>query len=61
MIIPNARGSTLDPCTNQETGLTTKLGIDAPCPLTKPQEKFERAKIPTSKGIAETIEEMRKA
>ncbi|MFQ5836919.1 MAG: UbiD family decarboxylase, partial [Candidatus Bathyarchaeia archaeon] len=60
VIIPHARGSTLDPSANQETGLTTKLGIDATHPLTKPQEKFERAKIPTTKRIAEIIEEMRK-
>lgn len=60
VIIPNARGSTLDPSADQETGLTTKLGIDATRPLTKPQEKFERAKIPTSKRIAEVINEMRK-
>lgn len=60
VIIPNARGSTLDPSTDQETGLTTKLGIDATRPLTKPHEKFERAKIPASKRIAEIIKEMRK-
>ncbi|MFQ5999244.1 MAG: UbiD family decarboxylase [Candidatus Bathyarchaeia archaeon] len=61
IIIPNARGSTLDPSADQETGLTTKLGIDATRPLTKSQEKFERAKIPINKRIAEIIEEMRKA
>lgn len=60
IIIPNVRGSTLDPSADQETGLTTKLGIDATRPLTKPQGKFERAKIPTSKGTAEIIEDIRK-
>ena len=61
VIIPNVRGSTIDPSADQETGLTTKLGIDATRPLTKPQEKFERAKIPTNKRITEIIKEMRKA
>lgn len=60
VIIPNTRGSTLDPSADQETGLTTKLGIDATRPLTKPREKFERAEIPTSKRIAELIVELRK-
>lgn len=51
IIISNARGSTLDSSANQETGLTTKMGIDATRPLNKPKEKFERAKIPTSRDI----------
>jgi UbiD family decarboxylase len=54
VIIKNARGSTLDSSANQETGLTTKVGVDATKPLTKPSEKFERAKIPSSKR-AETL------
>jgi UbiD family decarboxylase len=61
VIIPNARGSSLDPSADQETGLTTKLGVDATRPLTKAGEKFERAKIPTKEKIAEIIEKMRKA
>lgn len=51
IIIRNVRGSTLDSSANQETGLTTKMGVDATRPLTKPEEKFERAKIPTSKHV----------
>lgn len=47
LIIKNARGSTLDSSADQETGLTTKVGIDATLPLTKPK-KFKRAKIPMS-------------
>ena len=53
IIIQNARGSTLDSSANQETGLTTKMGVDATRPLTKPAEKFERAKIPASKRADE--------
>jgi len=53
IIIDNARGSTLDSSANQETGLTTKMGVDATRPLTKPREKFERARIPSSKRAEE--------
>jgi len=49
VIIGNVRGSTLDSSANQETGLTTKVGVDATRPFTKPYEKFERASIPTDK------------
>ena len=51
VIINNVRGSTLDSSANQETGLTTKMGIDATRPFTKPKEKFERAKIPVSENV----------
>ena len=49
VIINNARGSTLDSSANQETGLTTKVGVDATRPFNKPEGKFERAKIPVDK------------
>ena len=58
IIIPNARGSTLDPSADQETGLTTKLGIDATRSLGKPKEKFEPAKIPCSKSIQKIIDKL---
>jgi 2,5-furandicarboxylate decarboxylase 1 len=61
VIIPNVRGSTLDPSVDQETGLITKLGIDATRPLTKPKEKFEQAKISVNEKIATIIEETRKS
>ena len=60
VVIPHARGSTLDPSADQETGLTTKLGIDATRPLAKPREKFELAKIPTNEKVAAVVEEVRK-
>jgi len=60
VIIPNARGSTLDPSADQETGQTTKLGMDATRPLTKPTEKFVKAKIPANQRIAKIIDEMKK-
>ncbi len=53
LVIENVRGSTLDSSANQETGLTSKLGIDATRPLSKPKEKFEKARIPASKRVEE--------
>ncbi|MEM1564086.1 MAG: UbiD family decarboxylase [Candidatus Bathyarchaeia archaeon] len=53
LIIENVRGSTLDSSANQETGLTSKMGLDATRPLTKPKEKFEKARIPASKRVEE--------
>jgi UbiD family decarboxylase len=55
VIINNVRGSTLDSSANQETGLTTKMGVDATKPFAKPKEKFERAKIPVSKRSEEIV------
>ena len=60
LIIKNVRGSTLDPSANQETGTTTKMGIDATRPLDKPKEKFEKAKTVSSKRVNEVMEELRK-
>jgi len=60
LTIPNARGSTLDPSADQETGLTTKLGVDATRPLSKPKEKFTLATIPASKRTTEIIDELKK-
>jgi len=60
VLIPNARGSTLDPSADQETGLTTKLGIDATKPLSKPKEKFEHARIPTSKNVERIVRQLEK-
>jgi UbiD family decarboxylase len=61
LIIPQARGSTLDPSADQETGLTTKVGVDATRPLNKPREKFELAKNPSSKRLSETFAKLKKA
>ncbi|MGB9853723.1 MAG: UbiD family decarboxylase [Candidatus Bathyarchaeales archaeon] len=58
LVVENARGSTLDSSADQETGLTTKMGIDATRPLTKPREKFERAKIPASKRAEELAQKL---
>jgi UbiD family decarboxylase len=60
LVIPQARGSSLDPSADQETGLTTKVGIDATRPLTKPKEKFELATIPSGKKVTEAITEFKK-
>jgi 2,5-furandicarboxylate decarboxylase 1 len=58
IIIPNVQGSSLDPSADQETGLTTKLGVDATRPLAIPRENFEKAIIPTSTRIAEEIKKL---
>ena len=58
IIIENARGSTLDSSADQETGLTTKMGVDATRPLTKPMEKFERPKIPVSKRAEQLVRKL---
>ncbi len=46
IIIKNAKGSTLDPSSDQENLLTTKIGFDATASLLKSKERFEIAKIP---------------
>jgi 2,5-furandicarboxylate decarboxylase 1 len=44
LVIDHVRGSSLDPASDQELELTTKIGIDATRPLSKPSTKFEKAK-----------------
>ena len=56
IIMNNVRGSTLDSSADQEAGLTSKMGLDATRPYTKPKEKFERAKIPVGKEIEELVQ-----
>jgi len=58
IVINNVRGSTLDSSANQETGLTTKMGVDATRPFTKPKEKFERAKIPVDKRVGKLVQKL---
>lgn len=55
VLVPNARGSTLDCSANQETGLTTKVGVDATRPLGKPREKFDRARIPVDERFERLV------
>ena len=51
MIIPNAKGSSLDPSSDQTNLLTTKVGIDATATLLKAKERFEIARIPGEEKI----------
>ena len=46
VIISGARGSSLDPSSDQQRLLTSKLGIDATIPLHKSKANFEKGKIP---------------
>ena len=50
-VIPNAKGSSLDPSSDQDNLLTTKLGIDATATILKAKERFEIAKIPGEEKI----------
>jgi 2,5-furandicarboxylate decarboxylase 1 len=58
VVIPNARGSTLDPSGDQEEGLTSKMGIDATRPLSVPKENFEKAKVSATKKATRIIERL---
>lgn len=58
IIIENARGSTLDSSSDQETGLTSKMGIDGTRPLSRGKEKFERAAIPMSRRVQEVVKKL---
>jgi len=51
IIIPNVKGSSLDPSSDQVNLLTTKVGIDATATLLKPKERFEIAKIPGEEKV----------
>lgn len=46
IVVPYARGSTLDPVALNEEGLTYKVGVDATRPLDKDPKMFEKARIP---------------
>ncbi len=51
LIMPNTKGSSLDPSSDQANLLTTKVGIDATASLLKSKERFEIAKIPGEEKI----------
>ena len=49
IVVKNVRGSTLDSSADQGTGLTSKVGVDATRPFSKPKEKFEKAQVNAGK------------
>jgi 2,5-furandicarboxylate decarboxylase 1 len=51
IIIANAKGSSLDPSSDQDNLLTTKMGIDATATMLKAKERFEIAKIPGEEKV----------
>jgi 2,5-furandicarboxylate decarboxylase 1 len=51
LIIPNSKGSSLDPSSDQNNLITTKMGIDATATLLKSKDRFEIAKIPKQDKI----------
>src|ERR671933_757938 len=52
MVIRNAKGSSLDPSSDQVNLVTTKIGIDATATLLKPRDRFEVARIPGQEKIS---------
>ncbi|MGC8850488.1 MAG: UbiD family decarboxylase, partial [Candidatus Bathyarchaeia archaeon] len=58
LIIGNARGSSLDPSADQERLLTSKIGVDATCPLDKPSEKFKRAQVKITDRVRRAVEDV---
>jgi UbiD family decarboxylase len=52
MVIQNAKGSSLDPSSDQVNLVTTKMGIDATATLLKPKDRFEVARIPGQEKIS---------
>jgi anhydromevalonate phosphate decarboxylase len=51
VVVPNVKGSSLDPSSDQVNLLTTKVGIDATATLQKPKDRFEIAKIPGQENV----------
>jgi 3-polyprenyl-4-hydroxybenzoate decarboxylase len=51
VIITGAKGSSLDPSSDQQNLLTTKVGIDATATLLKPKSRFEIGRIPGEENI----------
>jgi UbiD family decarboxylase len=56
IVVENVRGSTLDSSADQETGSTSKVGVDATRPFAKPREKFDRAKVSVDKKTEKLAE-----
>jgi len=52
MIVHNAKGSSLDPSSDQVNLVTTKMGIDATATLLKTKDRFEVARIPGQEKIS---------
>lgn len=51
MVVPNVKGSSLDPSSDQVNLLTTKVGIDATATMQKPKDRFEIARIPGQEKV----------
>lgn len=55
IVIPNVRGSSLDPTGDQETATVTKVGIDATMTFSKPRSLFEKAVMQNLREIENRI------
>jgi UbiD family decarboxylase len=58
VVINNVRGSTLDSSADQDTGSTSKMGVDATRPFGKPREKFERARVAVSERVETLVRKL---
>lgn len=55
LIVKGAKGSSLDPSSDQQKLLTDKMGIDATANLEKGWERFEQGKIPGQDEVARKL------
>jgi UbiD family decarboxylase len=60
LMVSNTRVSSLDPASDQSLQTGCKVGVDATVPFTKPKEKFELPKIPTSDRAERTLASVRR-
>ncbi|HDI75004.1 MAG TPA: UbiD family decarboxylase [Thermoprotei archaeon] len=58
VIIPRARGSSLDPSADQENMLTDKVGIDATKPIKAKEKSFNRVKLKPSPKCVEILKNL---
>ena len=56
LIIKGAKGSSLDPSSDQEELLTDKVGFDATATLSKEWSRFEKGIIPGSEAVAKKLQ-----
>lgn len=59
VVVSHVRGSSLDPSSDQQTQLTSKMGLDATRSFLKPREKFEKASIPRSERAERVVRSVR--
>jgi len=56
IIVPNARGSSLDPSSDLEKHTTAKYGLDATIPLDKDCKMFKKTELPLNLNLKDYFE-----